>query len=493
MFFRAASESEDMTQQKLTDILFLISFLCISVVLSYKSLIDVDIGWHLAGGLWMLDACRVPTTDMLQAQGSFWLAYSWTFEILIALVFKYFSFYGLQVLQTVICLLSVVYFISFVRSLARNGSQEGLKRNLQELLALVIIFLFTSAVWHLRPQLVSVLLFAFLLERAEGGRLSFLLVAMVTILWANIHVYWIFAPVIFGAYKVLGERRFVLGTLQSLVLLSLGVCTPYGLSIYPAFYKMMFHHQQAYRIISEFQPLSLQHGYLFVAWGSILGACILFLLKKRFFKPLPLHVLFLLFAYMGFTQIKYLPLFAIVAAAVLCRLRFEEYAFEENPFSIKDVIAIVSALTLLCGVCFFFIEPAPPLSEKYEELQGIVKELPHVEGRSPVPILNHFDDGGFLSLFLMLQGKEMPHISNFRTTIDGRTLVMGEERLSEFASIKNMDEQWCAVVGKWNSKLAVLPVDMDLAQALIQGECGGEWQVVARSKHWLVLLAPHYA
>lgn len=482
-----------MTQQKLTDILFLISFLCISAVLSYKSLIDVDIGWHLAGGLWMLEAHRVPTIDMLQAQGNFWLAYSWTFEVLIALIFKYFSFYGLQIFQTALCLLSVVYFVSFVRSLTRDGSQEGSKRNLQELLSIVILLLFTSAVWHLRPQLVSVLLFAFLLERAERGRLSFLLAAAVTGIWANVHVYWIFAPVVFGAYKVLGEKQFVKGSFQSVILLSLGALTPYGFSIYPAFYQMIFHHQQAYRIISEFQPLSLEHGYLFAAWGLIVGAWLLLLVRKQLTRNLPLHLLFLMFAYMGFSQIKYLPLFAVISAAVFCRLRFREYTFEEKQFSSKEILSIASALSLLCGACFYFLQSAPPLGEKYAELQAVVKELPQIEGESQVSVLNHFDDGGFLSLFFMLHGKEVAYASNFRTTIDGRTLVMGEERLSEFATLKTMDSQWCTVVRKWNAKLAVLPVEMELGEALNAGECGEPWQVIAKTKYWVVLLAPHFA
>lgn len=56
-----------MSERGLDGFVFLI-FTCLAIVFGTRELIDIDLGWHLVGGFWILEHGIVPTVDPLGAQ-----------------------------------------------------------------------------------------------------------------------------------------------------------------------------------------------------------------------------------------------------------------------------------------------------------------------------------------------------------------------------------------------------------------------------------------
>ena len=229
---------------EMLDWIVLATFLVVGLVLSFRPLQDVDLGWHLAGGLWILNNLSVPQADPLSAGARFWLCYSWLPEIVFALIYKAWGFRGLQAAQVLSILSSVVFIYWYVRRMSLAAPSLDLRirfsSRIAELLTFSVVLLLIAPVWHLRPQLLSVVLFGVMLVLAQERRLSLTVLLPLTIFWANIHVYWIAVPLIAGVYLVftpLVSRRpaeAVRGALLCLLLFFSGAATPYLFQIFPA-------------------------------------------------------------------------------------------------------------------------------------------------------------------------------------------------------------------------------------------------------------------
>ncbi len=79
-------------------------------------IVDPDLWWHITAGKWMLAHASVPRVDYwnLYAVGTPWRAYSWSNELLFALVDKHLGIHGLLSLKVLFAvLLSFSLFYCF--------------------------------------------------------------------------------------------------------------------------------------------------------------------------------------------------------------------------------------------------------------------------------------------------------------------------------------------------------------------------------------------
>ena len=491
-------------------------FLVVTLVWSFRPLADVDLGWHLAGGLWILDNHAVPQSDPLSAGARFWLCYSWLPEVAFALIFRAFSYRGLQLAQVVSILASVVFVYWFVCSMHRPaiGSDEDERRlsgRLAELFTFSIVLLLVAPVWHLRPQLLSVVLFGVMLALADSARLNLKLLLPLTIFWANVHVYWIASPLIAGVYLVfrpLIERQLVeasRGIGVCLLLVLSGALTPYLFQTYPALVEYMFFHKEANRLIKEFQPVVPRVGALF--WLLSLVTLLLLISAKQIRRRIRIESILLavLFLVMAFLRRKYLPLFGLTAVPLLVNAAFPAIfsRFGSNrpaspvpasPASASQnrLLAVLIALFFVLAVTSIQVDQ--PLTDRYRELFDVTKEIESAvpAGTSPVVIGNHFDDGGWLELAFYLQRETGRSDSRFKTAIDGRTLVMGQERLKQFGDMyfSPGDEKSCQTLKSWNPAAFILPKDDRFTQQFYGGEkllpCLNGWRFEERGAKWVV-------
>lgn len=467
-----------------------------ALAIGLHPLVDPDLGWHLAGGLWFLDTGTLPTTDPFGDGGRFWLQYSWLPALLFSVVFRFLGGWtGLYVLQGISIALTACALVWFIQVLVLRGERRiTTSAQLLAICGTVVLTLpLLSTVWQLRPQLFSLPLLALTVWWAATNCLTPLRVLILGAVWANVHVYWVFLPLVCGLCCVVEPvlqgriREGIRGWLMpSLALLS-GVLSPYGVDNLWGVFLYATHHSVANALIREFQPLSPHDG--FVWWiGLILLGATVWLTKqgRQGVRPglLLLHVVTLLLA---FRQLKFAPLLAVTAVPILVdgfRVR-KRSTPQGGAVSLVDS-RVALALVLFFVVLGFSVDTSKPLPPEREELLSIARELAHLDNtQDTLRLLNHFDDGGWIQLALYLS----PLRGRAVTFVDGRTLVVGEERLEEFLQVWRNGAEHCGVLERYHPHYALLKRSDPLAGVFGRRpvRCPGfVWTPVIEQKYWVV-------
>jgi hypothetical protein len=159
---------------------------------------DGDLYWHIVAGLWMFHHLAIPSVDPFSytMPGAPWIAHEWLAEILYA------AAYSLGGWSAVVGLAAAT-FATALAILARY-----LLRYLEPLYALVLTSMaFSLASPHLlaRPHtLVAPILMYWtvaLLRARESNRAPPLWLALLMVLWANLHGSFVFGLVLGGAFS----------------------------------------------------------------------------------------------------------------------------------------------------------------------------------------------------------------------------------------------------------------------------------------------------
>src|SRR5258708_35481592 len=81
-------------------------------------LFDEDIWWHLRAGQWIIEHGAMPTTDPFSRlgieTGKPWIAYSWLFEVLVALFYQGFGPAGVILFRALLTLAVVLALDHFI-------------------------------------------------------------------------------------------------------------------------------------------------------------------------------------------------------------------------------------------------------------------------------------------------------------------------------------------------------------------------------------------
>jgi len=431
------------------------------IVLAGHPLFDPDLGWNLAGGLWIIDSLQIPTVDPLAALARPWIDYCFLPQILFALVFKSLGFFGLVLLQIVgpvLILLSGGFFI-FGKFAPENTSTI---KKITPVALLAALILFIVPVFHLRPQLFSLLFFIlFLRWRAESRNTAGLLLIMIP--WVNTHVYWVFAPVILitdfiSARLVTGRNEVKFSDVMLSLLLP--VVSPYGVRNYLPVVQYSLFHSHVKELIQEFQPLYSIEGYLLPATFLLIIAIIYFARTRQVrFEDL---VLALLFFALSLWQLKFTPLFGVFGVMVLANTRigyFVRTSFQQRMF----VYSLCLSLSVLAALII-----SPKVGETQRELLKIGAEISKVNQN----VFNPFNFGGWLELGVYLANKD----SLAKPWIDGRTLVMGEERLSEYFSAYSDLVKFKSFLAQNQLRYLVLKKNSKLSSSVLEEKPPIEYQ-----------------
>lgn len=167
-------------------LLFAVGFLCM-----YRPVWDMDFGWHLASGRWILEQGHVPRTDPFSflTGGRDWIDHEWAAHVGMAWVEGFAGIEGLKVLAALIVGSSCVLFaMGFAR---RGFTSIGVLGAV-----FLLLYLFESRL-RIRPHLLT-LLGASLLYALPMGKLSLgkaLGLILFYLVWLNCHGGWILAPI----------------------------------------------------------------------------------------------------------------------------------------------------------------------------------------------------------------------------------------------------------------------------------------------------------
>jgi len=162
-------------------LVLLIAFIGIFVMAS-RPAVDSDTWWHLRSGAWMVEHGQILTHDEFSHTrlGQPWINHSWLAEILLFLVWRWFSYAGLNLLTAfwVLVAFGLIYW--------QCEGNAYLKA-----FTLVLAAAASAVYWAARPQMISfvfaaVFLHILYLFRWRGKNFLWLLPPLMA-LWVNVH------------------------------------------------------------------------------------------------------------------------------------------------------------------------------------------------------------------------------------------------------------------------------------------------------------------
>lgn len=417
---------------------------------------DPDLWWHITVGRWIVANQQVPHQDYWNTFGAghFWRAYSWSNEIVLALVDRHFGGPGLLISLLILGAALVGSLMLFFSSIARDfvfGTW----------LAVYSVLGFYNH-FTLRPQVLVWIFFAGVLASCEKllkGRkkVHYFCLALLGCFWANTHLsafLGLFAVIGWLAFRaphsvtVLATLSFLLGTLL----------TPYLGGEWITFFSKT-DHPFAFKEISEFQSATImQFPTIFILLLIVLLITLAFTTRIRFsFGPLfvtgALSVL-------GLAVVKFIP-FSIIAlaawvASVWSELRTQKPdrpGLFEALMKAREWCATLSP-QLLSGIAFLCLsitivevnkvlktplEPAMVPKDAVDYM--IAKNLPH-------PWLNEFGMGGYM-MYRLSDANGTPH---YTVPIDGRTNVNPIEIWNLHSASLKGKENWREYIEKVGAK-----------------------------------------
>jgi hypothetical protein len=434
----------------------------VAVLAVMRPVVDPDLWWHLRTGEWIVETGWVPFTDPFSTAGPdrSWVAYSWLFDLLVYGIYQLLGLTGILIFRLVMTL-AVVF--AFQRLASR--------RDTHPLVAVILTAAGTVAlvpVLSERSWLFSILFTAFTLQgilawREEGKGRAVWLLPLVYVLWANIHIQFVYGLFLLGLACVAPPLDRALGgpapdprvwrrllALTGLCLLATLV-NPYGYRIYEAVWEAVTQPGPA-AFIDEMKAMEFRYP---AEWAALLLAGAAAFALGRRARLSSFDVLFLLAAcYCGFRARRDVWFLILAALAIVPPVARAEPAPRPAGFGL-------AFLGLACVVLFAgYVGWARELTEARLRAE-VSREFPAraVEALRSLPpgatVFNPFNWGGYL----------MWELKGHRVAIDGRCNLHGDARILRIGNawagagdpLRDPDlDSAGVVIGESNSQLAAL-------------------------------------
>ncbi len=423
------------------------SFLC-------RPFADPDLWWHIVVGRWIVAHRDVPHVDYwnMFGVGQPWRAYSWSNELVYALIDSWYKETGLVVLQLVLgCALAAsIIWIS--------GSLAG--DYFLGMLPAVLTVVTCRSHFSLRPQTVVWILFAWVLWMAEmarrrGANRGFLLGAFcVGSAWANTHISAVFG-VLALAFWSLSWRAYRGEFIRIAFLLSSFVAGTFVSPYLGGEWLTLFSksdHIFAFRSLDEFKPADLtQVPTLCVLFQIIILAILSFSANRL--PPLGGMIVTGVSVLIAGLAVKFMP-FACIAVGILTAVWLNGVSANyteaskrnrllDSFFMLRRFLYSRQAQTL--GACVFFIGciawiNIARINKRPINYSAIPwRAVDFVEAQSlQHPVLNDFSSGGYLEYRWSTPQGTPTHL----VPIDGRTNVNRRDIWDSYLNAFQGREQW---------------------------------------------------
>jgi hypothetical protein len=290
-------------------------------------LADVDTGWHIRTGDWILQNHSVPRIDLFSfsKSGAPWYAWEWLSDIILSVINRYWGLAGVVFLAGCVIVLSAL--VLFRHMLWRGA-------NVVVAFGVLLLAIGASSIHYLaRPHVFTILFMAISLwlverDRQRPGRAVWLLAPM-SALWVNLHGGFFALPLSLAALaagfaieawvdpfertvKWAAARRY---SLLGGATLAASIVNPYGIKLH--FHVVRYLTSDWIRnSIDEFQSPSfrseslLRFEVLLIA-GLLLAGSLL--MRKRVADAL----LLVLWAHLSLGSVRHVPIFALVSAPLI--------------------------------------------------------------------------------------------------------------------------------------------------------------------------------
>ena len=191
----------------IADIIFLSLFLFLSFSAGKGLLNDVDTGYHIRAGEYIIDTLSIPKQDIFSflSPPLPWTAHEWLSEVIMAIVHRAFGITGVVIFFSLI--ISLVYYLLFKVIRTING-------NIIIAVFIVILVLTASKIhWLARPHIFSLLLmviwYYFLDTYHYDNRNYLYLLPPMMLLWVNLHGGFIVGFLLIGIYLFGNIVKFI--------------------------------------------------------------------------------------------------------------------------------------------------------------------------------------------------------------------------------------------------------------------------------------------
>ncbi len=315
---------------------------------------DPDLWGHLRFGADIL-ASGIPERDPYSFTGGpVWVNQSWLADVLMALA------YGAGGTPLLVAgkLLVAAAIVAIV---ARVLHRDGVRGSLLELLLLVCIAALYPSIPTVRPQLLSLLAFALLLERATSRRTAavraLVVVPLVMAAWANVHGAWLIGLVCFEAWLAVEIVSSPLGAPHRAALAGIGIAsvvatlaTPYGIGLWTELVSTM---GGGLRDVAEWRGLLETGSPALVVWLVLVGVGI-HAAATGGMRASRLVVLAIL-AYASWRVRRLLPFFGVADVTLLAsslaasRRRRPAPAGSARPLASSVRVALLAAAVVVIG------------------------------------------------------------------------------------------------------------------------------------------------
>jgi hypothetical protein len=406
----------------------LVGVSAIPLFAALRPVTDPDIWWHLRAGQWIIEHGHVPANDPFSAPGAdrAWVAYSWLFEVVVYTLYQRLGLTGVLLLRLALAL-AVVGAVH--RLVARRERRFLVATLLTGVAALALVPLLNERPW-LFTILFTTITLDVVLDLREGRRgVLFWLLPFLYVLWANMHIQFVYGFLVLGIACVaplfdrllrrpadgtgggtLGWRRLAgLSTVCGLATL----VNPYGFRLYGVVIEYATQ-PLPFRVVAELTALDFREGRGWLVLGLALATAFALGRHQRLssFELL----LFAASAVLCFRARRDLWL-VVLSALVILPAALPGRA---RPVLLGRRQIVLTALAVL-GIglgCAWLRGLSETRLREGEASVFPARACEEVLRRGdPGPLYNSFDWGGYLIW-------RLPHLP---VSIDGRTNLHGEE------------------------------------------------------------------
>ena len=395
---------------------------------------DPDFWWHLRAGEWTLAHGAVPDQETFSANHASprWVAYSWLYDLVLALLHARFGLLAQVLLAVALALAIAGCLHSLLLRLSARPPVAALLTFAGVLAAARMIYgrstMFTV--------LLAILEIRLLYEALVFGRhRALFFVPLVIATWANVHVQFVYGLFVLGCFAAQAfverkERGLWLGVLAASVLATLA--NPYGWRIYEPFVLYLRQSATIYDHIQElrapgFRSLeswALLGMVLAVAWSVGRSG-----VKRPFLLLLAGVAAVIAFRSARdawFVVVTALPVLATSLATSLAREPASGEARAQPSF-----VAIGVAAFLACGTARLDLSAAGLAAQSAKSFPDGAAAWVETH-RKPGPILNHYDWGGYL----------LWRLPAYLVSVDGRSYVYTADFLERSLALWRTEPGW---------------------------------------------------
>jgi len=439
--------------------LMLVSLLAMLAALTVRwRFDDLDMWWQLKTGEVIWTTHSIPTTDIFSYTTNHhaWVPHEWLAQVLIYGAYRWGAYSGLMLwfLFFAVALIVAGYVLCWVYS----GNPKA------AFLGGLIVWLFSTTVLAIRPQLIGYLLLTveLLLLHLGSTRSAkwFFGLPPLFAVWVNCHGSFLFGLLTVGVFLLCSSFEFRMGSLvcvrwdmarRRMLMLALLLSTaalflnPVGLR--QIFYPLNTVLQQHIVVsqIEEWQPLGISdpRGFALLA---IVGGIFLFVIVRRAELSLTELLLLVVSAVFALSHQRMAVVFGVVAAPVASRL----FSSVWDNYDVKRDLPVANAgLMVLAVLIVVFTFPSGRNLAEQVERGSPVKAVQFIKNaRLSGPMLNAFDYGGYVIWAL-------PEHPNF---VDGRADVF------EWSGVLEEFSRWATLQSDPNALLSKYGVNFCLLE-----------------------------